>query len=171
MFQQKQFMYSDKCTLKPTLWKRMRDDVLIIWDHGEEKLDELLWYSNVHEERIQFTIEKEVDGVLPFLDLLIKRESNCLTTKVYRKNTHTFWYVHWRSNHSEKVLLGVMKGLIHRAHRLYVILKKIWRQNLDFSKICLSQTVILLERLKRFLNNINQTWLERQMNQERKTNV
>ena len=49
---EKQFMYSDKCTLKPTLWKRMRDDVLIIWDHGEEKLDELLGYLNVHEERI-----------------------------------------------------------------------------------------------------------------------
>ena len=58
---------------------------MIIWDHGEEKLDELLGYLNVHEERIQFTIEKEVDGVLPFLDLSIKRESNWLTTKVYRK--------------------------------------------------------------------------------------
>ena len=56
--------------------------------------------------------------MLPFLDLSIKRESKCLTTKVYRKNTHTFRYLHWRSNHSEKVLLGVMKGLIHRAHRL-----------------------------------------------------
>ena len=31
-----QFIYSDKCTLKPSLWKRMRDDILIIWDHGEE---------------------------------------------------------------------------------------------------------------------------------------
>ena len=31
---EKQSMYGDKCTLKPTLWKRMQDDVLVIWDHG-----------------------------------------------------------------------------------------------------------------------------------------
>ena len=52
------------------------------------------------------------------MDLYIRREEDCLITKVYRKNTHTFRYLHWRSNHSERTLLGVMKTLIHRAHRL-----------------------------------------------------
>jgi len=115
---EEQFIESDQCQMKPKFWKRMRDDVLIVWDHGEEKLEEMLGYLNEHEERIQFTIEKEIDRVLPFLDLSIRREDHSLITKVYRKGTHTFRYLHWRSNHSEKCLLGVMKGLIFRAHKL-----------------------------------------------------
>ena len=39
-------------------------------------------------------------------------------TKVYRKDTHTQRYIHWRSNHSKNCKLGVLKGLIHRAHLL-----------------------------------------------------
>ena len=44
-------------------------------------------YLNIREERIQFTIEKEVDGVLPFLVLSIKRDKDCLITKVSRKTS------------------------------------------------------------------------------------
>ncbi|CAN0092461.1 unnamed protein product, partial [Heterosigma akashiwo] len=36
--------------------------------------------------------------------------------KLFRR--HTFRYLHWRSNHPKKTKLGVMKCLIHRAHRL-----------------------------------------------------
>ena len=36
-------------------------------------------------------------------------------TKVYRKPTHTQQYINWDSNHPKNMLLGVLKGLIHRA--------------------------------------------------------
>ena len=39
-------------------------------------------------------------------------------SKVYRKPTHTQQYIHWNSNHPKNVMLGVLKGLIHRAHVL-----------------------------------------------------
>ena len=61
---------------------------------------------------------KETDGVLPFLDLFITREKDSCITKVYRNETHTQKYIHWRSNHPRVVKLGVLKGLIHRAHLL-----------------------------------------------------
>ena len=38
--------------------------------------------------------------------------------QVYRKETHTQRYINWRSNHPKNCLLGVLKGLIHRAHTL-----------------------------------------------------
>ena len=41
-----------------------------------------------------------------------------LLTKVYRKPTHTQQYINWVSNHPKNMLLGVLKGLIHRAHVL-----------------------------------------------------
>ena len=39
-----------------------------------------------------------------------------LVTKIYRKPTHTQQYINWNSNHPKNMLLGVLKGLIHRAH-------------------------------------------------------
>ena len=41
-----------------------------------------------------------------------------LMTKVYRKPTHTQQYINWASNHPKNMLLGLLKGLIHRAHVL-----------------------------------------------------
>ena len=31
-----------------------------VWEHGEEKLEEMLGYLNKREKRIQFTVRKEV---------------------------------------------------------------------------------------------------------------
>jgi hypothetical protein len=39
-------------------------------------------------------------------------------TTIYRKPTHTQSYRSWRSNHPKGILLGTLKGLIHRAHTL-----------------------------------------------------
>ena len=39
-----------------------------------------------------------------------------LVTRIYRKPTHTQQYINWNSNHPKNMLLGVLKGLIHRAH-------------------------------------------------------
>ena len=89
-----------------------------IWDHGEEKLQELLSHVNGQEKRIQFTMEREKNGVLAFLDLKMERVGEKVVTSVYRKDTHTFRYLHWRSNHPKRTKLGVMKCLIHRAHML-----------------------------------------------------
>ena len=44
---EEKFIYSKRCKNKRTLRKEMRDGVFIIWDHGEEKLWELL--SHVQE--------------------------------------------------------------------------------------------------------------------------
>ena len=56
--------------------------------------------------------------MLLFLDLSIKRLPTKLITKVYRKETHTQHFIHWRSNQSKNCKLGVLKGLVHRAHLL-----------------------------------------------------
>ena len=71
-------------------------------------------------KRIEFTVEREKDGVLPFLDLFIQREKDSFITRVHRKDTHTQYYIHLKSKHSRAVKLGVLKGPIkfHRAHLL-----------------------------------------------------
>ena len=124
---EKNYVFTEQNDFQIIFWKRMRDDVFLIWKKGDanlntqmgsDELDRFLWKLNGYENRIQFTLEREKEGILAFLDMLIKRGGNSFTTKVYRKETHTQKYSHWRSNHSRAVLLGILKGLIHRAHLL-----------------------------------------------------
>jgi hypothetical protein len=112
---EEEFVY--KCNnFKPVFWKRMRDDVFVIWDHTKYNFKDFVNDLNSKNERIQFTTEEEVEGAIPFLDLMIHRNDDSLWTKTYRKPTHTQAYVNWQSNHPKTMLLGVLKGLIHRAY-------------------------------------------------------
>jgi hypothetical protein len=110
------FVFNSKFASKIKFWKRMKDDVLLIWEGTDRELDGFTNYINGKEKRIQFTVEKEQNGELPFLDIMIMKEQDKIITKIYRKPTHTQRYIQWRSNHPKNVLLGVLKGLIHRAH-------------------------------------------------------
>ena len=124
---EKQYVFNEENTFKPRVWKRMRDDVFIIWrtisvteieQQEEDELGKFVQDINKVEPRIKFTVEREREKKLPFLDIDIERLDDRLKTKVYRKETHTQRYLEWRSNHSKACKLGVLKGLIHRAHLL-----------------------------------------------------
>ena len=72
---------------KPTIWRRYVDDTFIIWKHGEESLDLFHQHLNSFCPEIQFTVERENDRQLPFLDVLVRRDGEKLRTSVYRKPT------------------------------------------------------------------------------------
>ena len=74
------------------IWKRSRDDIYILWNGGEEAFDCFFWRVNYIDPRIQFTIERENNRVLPFLDMSLKRYPNKIETKIYRKETHSKIY-------------------------------------------------------------------------------
>ena len=57
-------------------------------------------FINNIEESIKFTVEQEVDNAIPFLDVLIIRNNGQLTTKAYRKPTHTTRYLNFNSCHN-----------------------------------------------------------------------
>ena len=63
-------------------------------------------------------IKLEEERKLLFTDMLITRLDNKLITKVYRKATHTNKYINWRSCNAKEILIGTMKTLIFRAHKL-----------------------------------------------------
>ena len=102
---------------KPKVWYRYVDDTFVVWNHGEEELEIFLQHLNSQNENIQFTMEKEHDGELSFLDVLVIREGSRLGHKVYRKPTHTDRYLHKNSNHHPCQKRGVIKSLTERARR------------------------------------------------------
>ena len=63
-------------------------------------------------------MELEENNMLAFTDILITRKDDKLITKVYRKASHTNKYINWRSCNAKEILIGTMKTLIFRAHKL-----------------------------------------------------
>ena len=84
---EEQYIFNDSNPFRKNLkvWKRSRDDVYILWKGGSEALDCFFRQLNYKEPRIEFTIEREKEGTLPFLDLSKKGCVDRLVTKVYRR--------------------------------------------------------------------------------------
>ena len=84
----------------PKIWKRYVDDTFVI--QQESQKEEFLQHINQVDSSIKFTIkEAGPDGSMPFLDFLItQKDDGTLTTKVYRKPTHTDQYLQQDSNHN-----------------------------------------------------------------------
>jgi hypothetical protein len=75
-----------------SFWKRFVDDVISAVSRNE--IDILLQHLNYIEPSIQFTVEREINGHLAFLDLNVHRTvEGKLETDVYHKPTHTDKYV------------------------------------------------------------------------------
>ena len=74
------------------LWKRYVDDTCCIIKRGE--VDQLLQHLTSIHPSVKFTVEVEREGKLPFLDNLLRRNSDgSLDIMVYRKPTHTDRYL------------------------------------------------------------------------------
>ena len=109
----------EQATHKPVCWYRYVDDTFVIWPHGRERLMEFLDHLNSLHNNIEFTIEIEKDGHLPFLDIdIYRRMDSSLGHKVYRKPTHTNLYLHQHSHHHPANKHSVLSSLIHRAKTL-----------------------------------------------------
>ena len=76
------------CTVQLPFWKRYMDDTFTALPQEH--------IQNSIEPTIQFTIETEVEGTLPFLDTRVTRHADgSLTTSVFREKTHTDRYFYF----------------------------------------------------------------------------
>ena len=103
---------------RPTLWLRYVDDTFVIWNHGEEQLEDFLSFLNGRNNNIEFTMEKETNGSLPFLYVQVKKCMGSLDTFVYRKTMHTDRYLHFTSHHHPRVKTGIALCLKDRAEKI-----------------------------------------------------
>ncbi|XP_076044838.1 uncharacterized protein LOC143027433 [Oratosquilla oratoria] len=97
-------------------WVRYVDDVFVIMREGEG--DCFLNFLNGRNEAIQFEMEREVKGQLPFLDVLVARCGISLTPGVYRKDTHTDRLFDYDSCHPVDHKKSVVMTLWSRAGNL-----------------------------------------------------
>jgi hypothetical protein len=68
---------------------RYVDDILIVYDRTRTNIDGVLDPFNSIMPTMMFTMEKERDNTINFLDITIKKESDKFEYSIYRKHTTT----------------------------------------------------------------------------------
>ena len=101
---------------KPSYYKRYVDDVIAVFEN-EHDANAFLEYLNTKHKNIKFTMETEKDNKLPFLDVLIDK-SNELVTSVYRKEIFSVVLTHYHSFTANKYKIGLVKCLIDRIYKI-----------------------------------------------------
>ena len=96
------------------LYTRYMDDILreIEASEIERKLQEI---NNLHSS-LSFTIERENDSSLPFLDMSIKRMEGKLSSIWYTKPTDTGLTMNYHALAPQRYKRSVVVGLVHRIY-------------------------------------------------------
>jgi Reverse transcriptase (RNA-dependent DNA polymerase)/GIY-YIG catalytic domain len=107
--------WMEKEELRPEFYRRYVDDGFGVWKKGREKFEEFKQKVNALHGSIKWTFEEMKEGELPYLDCLVMKKGSKLTTKVYRKPTHSGAYINYSSNHSMSTKHGIIRVLTKRA--------------------------------------------------------
>ena len=103
---------------KPKMWLRFIDDILMIWNHGKQTLEEFKELANNIHPTIKFSFESN-DNEIPFLDTVIYRgKDNHILTRLYHKPTDNKQYLHFNSAHPWRQKRSVPYGLLMRCKRI-----------------------------------------------------
>ena len=102
--------------LKPTVWKRFRDDVFSVWTHDANTLPAFLDYlKNIDSTgKIKFT--KQIAD--EFLDLKLKFQNGKISVDVYSKPTNSFTYVMPSTCYPRKNINNVPRDIALRLKRI-----------------------------------------------------
>ncbi len=109
-------MIEEKFT-EPKLFIRYVDDCLALFEN-EDQAEQFLAHLNTQNRDIQFTIEKEQNNAIDFLDMTIYHQQNIIHTKWHIKPTNTFLYTHFSSASPSSYKKNAIRALYTRSQKL-----------------------------------------------------
>ena len=106
--------------LKPKIWKRFRDDIFTLWEHGIDTLPSFLDYFNSIDTtgKIKFTIEIAGENGLEFLDLKLEIAEGKIRVDGYAKPTNSFSYTSPNTCYPKNNICNIPKGIALRLRRI-----------------------------------------------------
>ena len=133
------------------MYKRYVDDIVRMFGN-EKDAENLFEFLNCQYKSIKFTLEKESNKFLSFLDVLIKNEGNRFS--VYRKKTSVGLFTQFNSFTPISYKIGLVRYLIYRAFKIsssYII----FHNELEKVKILLQKNIypkcVIDNQIKTFL--------------------
>ena len=106
-----------KEALSVLFYKRYVDDNFCIFKTSEQA-DKFLNFLNTRHKNIKFTIEKEQDQKLPFLEVFITKTSNNRITTNYKKLTDTGLLTNYLNFIPTRYKLGLVKTFVDRLYKI-----------------------------------------------------
>ena len=107
-------IFTNTPSMKPYIYCRYIDDIFLAINN----VDQLFQLKQTFKENsvLNFTFEIEDAKKLPFLDTIITRIPNKLSTTVYRKATNTGECLNYNSICPERYKISVIQNFLHRAY-------------------------------------------------------
>ena len=103
---------------KPKFYLRYVDDILAAFDKEQDSLNFLKFLSKRHPN-IKFTIEKQINHSIAFLDVFISGINNQnLTLQTYHQSTYTGVLLNFKSFTSCSYKISLVKCLIDRSFKI-----------------------------------------------------
>ena len=121
------------------MYKRYVDDIFCMFEN-EKDAENFFEFLNCQHKSIKFTLERESNKFLSFLDVLIKNEGNRFSTSVYRKKTSAGLFTQFNSFTPISYKIGLVRCLIYRAFKIsssYII----FHNELEKVKILLQKNI------------------------------
>lgn len=101
----------------PKIFVKYVDDIFAIIPNN--KMDVMLAALNGFHSKLQFTVELERDGVLPYLDVLVLRKPNgFIKTDWYQKDIASKRILNYYSHHPNSQIINTASNLINRVLHL-----------------------------------------------------
>jgi len=112
-------------------WSRYVDDVFSVITN-KELAQKILDFLNNQHKNIKFTIEKEKNNKIPFLDTVVTRTETGFSTNIYHKPTFTGVYLNWTSLTSRRYKISLIYCL---CDRIWKICKNTEERDLEIRKL------------------------------------
>ena len=139
-------------------WEHHVDDVFCILHRCN--LEHFFQHINSLHPKTKFTMEKEENSTILFLDTLIQQnQGGTISVKVYRKPTHTNQYLSFTSHHSTRSKQSVITALCNRAENVITII-----QNLNKSNNTSRKSSSPNRYSKQFIDKTRRQWHLKQQN-------
>jgi hypothetical protein len=92
------------------------DDIMIIYNVRQTNVHNTLEEFNAINPKLKFTIEKQADNTISFLDLTISNLNGTLDCSIFRKPTVTATIIHSNSCHPNEQKIAAIRYLNNRIN-------------------------------------------------------
>ena len=109
----------DQCSIRfrPKFYVRYVDDTFVLFSH-KSHLSKFSEFMNRQHPNMKFTYEAENDKKLNFLDVLVEKSGNKISTSIYRKPTFSGLYSKFSSFGPMQYKTGLIRTLLHRIFNI-----------------------------------------------------
>ena len=111
----------DNCTDKPFLFLRYIDEILSIWQQGEDKLEQLHAYVNSIHPNINLTLTSSATNI-PYLDVSVSSDGTNIHTSIYTKSTDSYGYLHYNSFHPMHIKKCIVYYQLVQSFSIFIYL-------------------------------------------------